>query len=1297
MNNLIDFLNYKQESIKLKIHGKKTKLKEIKQQGGTQIKEQIAQLETEIIKLMAINTILSNQKSKVSNLNLDEILENLTRITSKYNDLIKQAPPDFELKESLYTNRILNLMQSLETQLDGSGTDFLNIRLNNKLTFVQPPIDITSIDRMNMEFVDTLETNIQKFINAYTKKSSESESTFGVEKTGLLAQSEELGNKIISLNRFGEQIRERLNEIESYTKVTYRLEDLRPEYFFKPTESNPTSLIETITINQLAGLEFGTSASIDKAVLDISKLGSLENVDKLINPVFSSQPRVPIQPQPAQQSQLPRRLVQEEQSGGFSLFASTSKKEEKITGELISKWEKELVKSKGKLCKKHYEISTANVKQTKIPETNQTGGAFKNWEEYYTALINYQQKVGEYKSIYNELVNVANEFNLAYLQFFYHKLFIVNYVKLTLTKPAYRVYSNISRGSVSYYLSIVSDILTKFSNPEIVKSNSTYNYFYTYHLLNLQILNEFLSWLHKNWKAAPEDEQIESNKNVSRLYVLNSRIVHTPEITKGFFLFNLFKDILDDFKLTQSSPVSVFLRINDRPELPVIAIGKKEVNFRKSTREQLEIAPLDTCLTRMGQTENKEQILSKFDTRGGIKFNEIFDPEGFKNNDTLALYMGIPNYLSKSQSIMMITYGYSGVGKTFTLFGNKGPQTGVLQKALTSIQDMKAIYTRSYEIYGLALPYKSYWAGRDPSQYAHKIYTYRIKKLEGGLVGVEHTPSDIKSGSGIKTYLDDVKSDIDDSKQGTYTKIDTVEITNFSDFVDKIDEIRIAEGRIKKTVNNPVSSRSIMVYEFKVKLNSNKVVRFVVMDLPGKEDILNSYVKPDLTIHGQYCIQLKPEFSSYDQTALRAAVYLNPMLLAVFPDIAKKLNLFLLSRLKGDLKSAYMNFQVTTIGTSDGVRGGKKLLGTKKIIDLINWNQINESDINEELKRYFGGESTRTKKYSELINDFKELYKQKRRNKELTSNDTNIHDKITQGITFGITFRDSNYTVQDKTNFKTCILAGENLRFILENNLINVLTDFYSENLINLDANNCTIGKNTSAISFEGFYINENILGLVNTLSKRLNRGCAIPKPNPIPSMGNYFSNQMDNYNSSLGKDDKRNIVEIDPELLPENTRLSSVPQSIYKLSYFNSSDTSVIYEHPGNETRSQTYFLRDFLRNDINLNDSRVIGYFESNNVLLSSGSNGYNTPQYLNKTIKSWFEDSYDFNKTYSDEPPIATFMEAYFGKEADGDTDVINNFYLFYVVSNDNKDKCANQIKLIADSEIFIKTIKEWTPCA
>jgi len=773
--------------------------------------------------------------------------------------------------------------------------------------------------------------------------------------------------------------------------------------------------------------------------------------------------------------------------------------------------------------------------------------------------------------------------------------------------------------------------------------------------------------------------------------------------------------------------------------------------------------PLNVCLTRQGQTVNKEKILSKFGSQGEIRFNEIFDPEGFKNNDTLAMYMGIPNYLSKSQSIMMITYGYSGVGKTFTLFGNKETQSGILQKALTSIQDMKAIYTRSYEIYGLALPYKSYWSGRDPSQYAHQIYTYRIKS-SGDVVNVEHTSSDIKSGSAIKSYLDDVKSDIDDSNQGTYTKIDTVEIMNFSDFVEKIDGIRIAEGRIKKTVNNPVSSRSIMVYEFKVKLNSNKVVKFVVMDLPGKEDILNSYVKPEQRMYEQYCIQLKDEkwITQYNQTAIRAAIYLNPILLATFPLIAEKLNQFMATELNDNTE--YLSFEVTTVGK-------KNLSANRTIRTLITWaktiSDIPFKELIGELKSLLntqlqGKITNNVRPYTEKtgntfekenVEDLYLFYKYLISEKTIKLNtektiklNTEIETKYNLAYG-GIKSDYENPT--DKNNFKQCMLAVENLRFIVEKNRIDILLNFYSQYLIKQDTGTvesskpgCNTNKNPSALSFEGFYINENILGLINTLNTRLNRDCPGKLSNPISSMGNYFSSIMkekDTNAKKIGEVDEivfNKIVEYTKKLekkelidlikseikagkivsgdinalyeanksnqqfkINESTIKLYPDHKIYDLQYaYTFNDQEKTLEDPGNETRSQTYFLRDFLRKPIQVTNSNR-HFFNDTDILINSSNTLYDdvNAKFLDVPIKSWFENSYDFNKTYSDEPPIATFMEAYFGKEADGITDVINNFYLFYVVSNDDKAKCANQIKLIADSEIFIKTIKEWTPCA
>ena len=130
------------------------------------------------------------------------------------------------------------------------------------------------------------------------------------------------------------------------------------------------------------------------------------------------------------------------------------------------------------------------------------------------------------------------------------------------------------------------------------------------------------------------------------------------------------------------------------------------------------------------------------------------------------------------------------------------------------------------------------------------------------------------------------------------------------------------------------------------------------------------------------------------------------MLLAVFPNVAIKLNTFLLSKLEGVVKQSYLNFLVTTVGPSVLVPDGKKLLGSKKIIDLINWNKINESDIYEELKRYFGRNAQKMP-YGELVHNFRDIFKSKKI-AERTQLENDINDKIRQGISLGIIFREKN-------------------------------------------------------------------------------------------------------------------------------------------------------------------------------------------------------------------------------------------------------------------------------------------------
>ena len=86
--------------------------------------------------------------------------------------------------------------------------------------------------------------------------------------------------------------------------------------------------------------------------------------------------------------------------------------------------------------------------------------------------------------------------------------------------------------------------------------------------------------------------------NINAIY----KSFYSDNIKKGFFLFNLFKDILDQFKLTSCSPVSVFLRINDWDKQEKLTFVKNKIN-----REQLDIKYMENCL-RLSCTSNRSRF-----------------------------------------------------------------------------------------------------------------------------------------------------------------------------------------------------------------------------------------------------------------------------------------------------------------------------------------------------------------------------------------------------------------------------------------------------------------------------------------------------------------------------------------------------------------------------------------------------------------------------------------------------------------------------------------------------------------
>jgi hypothetical protein len=75
-----------------------------------------------------------------------------------------------------------------------------------------------------------------------------------------------------------------------------------------------------------------------------------------------------------------------------------------------------------------------------------------------------------------------------------------------------------------------------------------------------------------------------------------------------------------------------------------------------------------------------------------------------------------------------------------------------------------------------------------------------------------------------------------------------------------------------------------------------------------------------------------------------------------------------------------------------------------------------------------------------------------------------------------------------------------------------------------------------------------------------------------------------------------------------------------------------------------------------------------------------------YFDKNLKYWLTETYDYNKIYNSEnSPISVLLNPYFKK--------ISNLYIFYVVSNNDEDKCDKQIDLIHDSKKFLDEINKY----
>jgi hypothetical protein len=442
---------------------------------------------------------------------------------------------------------------------------------------------------------------------------------------------------------------------------------------------------------------------------------------------------------------------------------------------------------------------------------------------------------------------------------------------------------------------------------------------------------------------------------------------------------------------------------------------------------------------------------------------------------------------------MLMTYGYSGTGKTFTLFGNRVlNKEGILQATLNNIRGLGKLKLRVYELYGKGVQYPHYWK----EHIYQKIIYHKLGKTENGDLTISESNETDNIMGYVKNY--DTYFDINGNQQ----IIDIFK--NFSNFVDKMDDIRKKAGRIRITPNNPDSSRSIIMYDLLLYVtgtnstdptdptnSSDRYVPFIIIDLPGREEIVQTYV--DRFLEKDH---IKTHYNTPFDKSLLASMVINPLGISIlaptvvfetFNSIDKKdRDNIINSKLYDIIQNDTVSFKDEGLSYSD-----------HKINKLVALYDFNSNEWNRNKQFNIEHNYNYNDNYAGQENIIKlDLGIENRR--QINSNINNVQyqgvlafflinrlvllrrfdvlEKISENL--AKKYYNTNYlhldTIDERRQFLNKYLDSDRVEKILKNKDD---TEYFITNLMNY---------NSFAAPYEGIYINENIVGLIKFLSKNV-------------------------------------------------------------------------------------------------------------------------------------------------------------------------------------------------------------------
>jgi hypothetical protein len=284
-------------------------------------------------------------------------------------------------------------------------------------------------------------------------------------------------------------------------------------------------------------------------------------------------------------------------------------------------------------------------------------------------------------------------------------------------------------------------------------------------------------------------------------------------------LTNIYEDL--------SGAVRVYVRIK-----PLIGKEQKqntvyiEKNMKKITVDCSEIVNVNKKETYgefygiFNDTFSNKDIYTGIEHSGDISELKINIESIVEKSDTVSpgLYSTFKQ-IEDGYSIVLFGYGESGSGKTYSLIGDKNTP-GLLHYGLANLRGVSNIRVKYLF-----------------EQYIDK-FSPTLNRIQGLIINlVNEVPQ-------LRKYADDEQKEFREFINNRLN-LNDIKVENINTLTSLLETYRKNHHRIKKTPNNPVSSRSHLYMVFEIQFETGNVGYITIVDTAGREspiDIYNMFI-----------------------------------------------------------------------------------------------------------------------------------------------------------------------------------------------------------------------------------------------------------------------------------------------------------------------------------------------------------------------------------------------------------------------------------------------------------------------